>query len=84
MTAGNISIITQDFLGHCLLTRAQESQASTYPGISCSCQEMQPSNFTDYLDPMDARLQWGEGCTEDGLCPLCCSALGEAIASVQR
>jgi len=84
VTAGNISIITQDFLGHCLLTRAQESQASTYPGISCSCQEMQPSNFTDYLDPMDARLQWGEGCTEDGLCPLCCSALGEAIASVQR
>jgi uncharacterized repeat protein (TIGR01451 family) len=84
VTAQNHSIIAEDFLGPCLLAKPPDGSASPDPSASCACQEVQSSGVTDYLDPMEAKLQWGEGCTEDGLCPLCCPALDGAIAPVKR
>lgn len=84
VTAQNVSFIIQDYLGPCPQAKPPECSTSIDSGINCACHELQPSNCTDYLDPEDARMQWGDGSTGDGMCPLCCPALDRAAAPVQR
>ena len=72
VAAKNLSVVFREYLGCCPPENRPAADAAA-PGLSCACKGGKTANETDYLDPMQMKMQWdGE---EEGSCPLSCPAV---------